>query len=356
MPPPRSGSRSPARAADHKDIVSRRPNRWSDHRDLRSRSPVTRKTRGSRNRSRSPIKSRHHGKPHRHRTDPLENRRRSPVKDLPFSARGLTKRDLVTFKPLFAHYLSVQKQKELGSLDEREARGRWKSFVHKWNQSELAEGWYDPELFTRIAAEFPSHSYNDEQLESHSKRDLRNTPSSNDKQLESEEDDYGPTLPTSGVGRMTGASVPSLQDLSLRNELAAEAREADVEDLRAARKANRKAQKEQLDQILPRPEAGTRERLLEKRQLVNEKMRDFREKSPGLDASNDTELMGGDDSVAEYKKMKAAEQSRKTARELRREEEDRAKQAEMEERRRAWREKEEGTMSRLRKLAEQRFS
>jgi hypothetical protein len=35
-------------------------------------------------------------------------------------------------RPLFALYLDVQKQLDLDELDEREYKGRWKSFVGKW--------------------------------------------------------------------------------------------------------------------------------------------------------------------------------------------------------------------------------
>ncbi|KAJ3473263.1 hypothetical protein NLG97_g10413 [Lecanicillium saksenae] len=85
-------------------------------------------------------------------------------------------------------------------------------------------------------------------------------------------------------------------------------------------------------------------------------MKQFREGSPGsMAAANDSELMGGGDSLAEFKQRKVEEQRRKTEREIRREELQRAKQEEIEEKRRKWQEREQGTMSMLQELARQRF-
>lgn len=241
-------------------------------------------------------------------------------------------------------------------MDDREVKGRWKSFISKWNRGELAEGWYDPEMFARIKEEEPERppARQETTKADDDARDRGEEKAKFETRLESDEDDYGPVLPTSGSNRRAGPGIPSLQDLSLRAELDEEERQASRDDLRVARKADRAQQKERLDDILPRAEAGTRERQLEKRQLVNEKMRSFREKSPGMEA-NEQDLMGGGDSVAEYKQAKENEKRRKTEREIRREEILRAKQEEMEEKRRAWREREEGTVSMLKELARQRF-
>ncbi|KAI9151714.1 hypothetical protein HJFPF1_08923 [Paramyrothecium foliicola] len=269
-----------------------------------------------------------------------------------------TAADLPAFEALFAEYLDLQKQILLYDLEEREVRGRWKSFVSKWNKGELAEGWYDPEMFARIAAREPPPQ-----------RDTPPGPAASNldepqKDLNSEDDeDYGPLLPASDPSaRRAGAVAPTREDLSIRNELISEERAAEREAkrdaLRAARKADRTQQKERLDELLPRAEAGTRERQLEKRALVNEKMRAFRDKSPGGDdggPGQDAEVMGTGDSLEEYKRMKANEQRRKTEREIRREEIERARREEIEERRRAYQEKEDGTVAMLRELAKQRF-
>lgn len=255
---------------------------------------------------------------------------------------------------MFAYFLSVQKQIEWEELDEREVKGRWKSFVGKWNRGELAEGWYDPDMFSRISESDPGpapkqRKRTPEPVTHHEHETL-------DRANSSDENDYGPTLPQSSQhGRRAGPGIPSFNDLSIRNEMIEDDREDFISILRAARKADRAQQKERLEDLAPRADAGTQERKLEKRQAVNDKMRGFRDKSPGMEAGNEKELMGGGDSLEEYKSAKQREQRRKTEREIRREEIDRAKREEMEEKRRAWREREEGTVSMLKELARQRF-
>lgn len=275
---------------------------------------------------------------------------------LPFDARQLSKGDLNAFRPLFADYLDLQKQKDIEEMDDREIRGRWKSFIGKWNRGELAEGWYDPDMFARITAQNPVASRAGHSTARREERVDENVKERDDNSEEEEDDDYGPTLPTSDPTRRSGPGIPTLQDLSLRAELAEEDKQASIADLRAARKADRAVQRERLDELVPRAEPGTRERKLEKRAAVNEKMRSFRDKSPGaMEASSERELMGGGDSLEEYKQAKQREQRRKTEREIRREEIERAKREEIEEKRRAWREREEGTIGMLKELARQRF-
>lgn len=118
---------------------------------------------------------------------------------------------------------------------------------------------------------------------------------------------------------------------------------------------DRKEQKAALDELVPRAEAGTRERQLEKKKEVNEKMKSFREKSPGAAEVPDTELMGGGDGIEGYKKQKQDFERKKNEREIRKEEILRARMAEREERLQEYRAKEEGTMSMLKALAKQRF-
>lgn len=96
-----------------------------------------------------------------------------------------------------------------------------------------------------------------------------------------------------------------MQDLELKRENETEEayarRNAQREDLNYARKLDRKGQKEALDELVPRAEAGTRERQLEKKREVNEKMKSFRERSPGAAEVPESELMGGGDSLGEFK-------------------------------------------------------
>ena len=127
------------------------------------------------------------------------------------------------------------------------------------------------------------------------------------------------------------------------------------DDIRFERKLDRKEQKAALDELVPRAEAGTRERQLEKKKEVNEKMKSFREKSPGAAEVPDTELMGGGDGIDSYKKEKEVFERKKNERELRKEEFLRARQAERDERMQDYRAKEDATMSMLRDLAKQRF-
>lgn len=51
---------------------------------------------------------------------------------LPLGAAPLSKRDLSRYKAIFGTYLDIQKGIYMDDLDDRELRGRWKSFVGKW--------------------------------------------------------------------------------------------------------------------------------------------------------------------------------------------------------------------------------
>lgn len=51
---------------------------------------------------------------------------------LPLGAAFLSKSDMSRYKTLFAMYLDIQKNIDVEDLDERELKGRWKSFVGKW--------------------------------------------------------------------------------------------------------------------------------------------------------------------------------------------------------------------------------
>ncbi|PFH57069.1 hypothetical protein XA68_15559 [Ophiocordyceps unilateralis] len=290
---------------------------------------------------------------------------------LPYSARPLVKADLQAFGSLFAYYLGVQKRKNAYDMDERELRGRWKRFVRRWNGNKLAEGWYDPDTFTRIAKLDEEGWEEDAEEETVTgKSDLGrsgappvSTDDEDDDQNDDKEeddddaDDYGPTLPEKPSSRRrVGAKIPTLQDLTVRDELIREGQEAERTALRAARKADRKEQKEQLEELAPRAEAGTHERKMEKRRETNDKMRQFRDKSPGgIEASQEKDLMGGGDSVEEYRQMKARERRRKSERQVRREEMERAQREIMEAKRRAWQVREQETVNMLRELARQRF-
>jgi len=127
------------------------------------------------------------------------------------------------------------------------------------------------------------------------------------------------------------------------------------DDLNLARKLDRKEQKAALEELVPRAEAGTKERQVEKKKEVNEKMKSFREKSPGAAEVPDSELLGGEDDLGSYRKQKQEFERKKNERELRKEEFLRARQAEREERLQEYKVKEDATMAMLTALAKQNF-
>ena len=182
---------------------------------------------------------------------------------------------------------------------------------------------------------------------------------------EEDQDDYGPTLPSAiqtqrdVSGREAGPAIPRLSELRERRELDWEAaedeRNAAIASLRNKRKADRQLQRERLDEIVPRAEAGTRERQLEKKRekaAANKSFAEARERSPEF---REDELMGDGDNIAQLKRMKKEEERKKNEREIRREEVLRARMAEREERLKGMREKEAKTMSMLKELAKARF-
>jgi hypothetical protein len=233
------------------------------------------------------------------------------------------------------------------------------------NRGELAEGWYDPETFHKAVASVEEPKYSSRDRLSHSaETEQRRDRSSREEESGSEESDasVGPALPgaeRSGRTRRAGPAIPNLDELAVKRENESEEayqqRKRAHQDLQYARKAERSLQKDRLDELVPRAAAGTRERQLEKKREVNEKMKAFREKSPDAAEVPDRDLMGGGDSLAELKRMKEAEERKKSDRELRKEEFLRARAAEREERLAEYREKEDKTMEMLKQLARQRF-
>ncbi|KAI7719980.1 hypothetical protein KC353_g2535 [Hortaea werneckii] len=356
----------------------------SDSSRKRSRSPrePNRDHNVNRPRSRSPHRRHHHHHHHHHRP-----KQPPPHTLLPFHARPLHKRDLDTHHALFAEYLDLQKRLDLAALGADEARGRWKSFVGKWNRGELAEGWYDPDTKRKVDARYavvdegsagdvrsgpagggggawgtepePPSVVRDEGA--HGAEDNRkddNEDDDDDDEEEEEEDEYGPALPTSEA-KPLGPAVPSLQDLQHRQELLEDDREAHRAKIRADRRLDRKAQKERLEELVPRAEPGTRERQLEKKQERASAHRAFRDAKDGggaaggMEEVGDKELMG--DGEDDYKAQVKARERQKNQREIRKEEVLRARAAEREGRVAEHRRKEERTMGMLRELAKQRF-
>ncbi|KAL1958249.1 hypothetical protein VTO42DRAFT_4757 [Malbranchea cinnamomea] len=365
-----------------------RERRGSSHRSRRHHDERSRR-RSTRSRS-----------PHRHGRSPSPRRDRSRRRErgrtpesteptepvtLPFDATPLLKRDLQRYRPMFGMYLDIQKHIDIEDLDERELKGRWKSFIKKWNRGELAEGWYDPVTLekaqrniTYYSDTFPSEDsrsrtssiHGDQWRESRatSRPSERTESPERDKNTEErmeEDEGYGPQLPSEQLRRLTdqksGPTIPTMQDLQLRREEEQASLEAAREAQRLAYKQARTSHKSELraleDEIAPRADPGTRERQLEKRRERAASNREFAESrrggSPGP-AIPDSELMGGDDLEA-FKKAREKEMRKKNEREIRKEEILRARAAEREAKLKSYRRKEEQTMEYLRALAKQRF-
>ncbi|GAB1729692.1 hypothetical protein NU195Hw_g3652t1 [Hortaea werneckii] len=354
----------------------------------------------TRQRSRSPHR-RHHHHPHEHghRHDKHHHHHRSkhpsphPVSipvSLPFHARPLHKRDLDTHRALFASYLDLQKGLDIDTLSADEARGRWKSFVGKWNRGVLAEGWYDPATKRREDGRVGSGGGGGEEGEGSARiaglDELDGTTPAvvvggsgadgtedggvhgedkckgDDEDDDEDEDEYGPSLPTTTTeSKPLGPAAPSPQDLQHRQELLDEDREAHRARIREDRRQDRKAQKERLEELVPRAEPGTRERQLEKKRekaFANRTFRDAKDggEGGGMEDIGDKELMGGlEGGEDDYKAQVKARERQKNQREIRKEEVLRARAAEREGRVAEHRRKEEKTMEMLRELAKQRF-
>ena len=315
--------------------------------------------RNERKRSRSPtgderyskdLKRCRSGSPHRHKHHHSE---KSPKAKLPFRSRHLHKHDFESYKALFAEYLDLQKQLYIDQLEQDEAKGRWKSFLGKWNRGELAEGWYDPETKQRADSRYTKP------MEKHHVRSTVREPvpkpRASDPASEDDEDGYGPTLPNAEGVRKSGPSVPGFQDLQYKREVADEDHEARTSDLRHDRKQDRRAQKERLEELVPRADPGSRERQLEQKRDATVSNKTFAEaKEAGAEEIGDGDLMG-DDGIDNYKAKMRATDKKKNEREIRKEEVLRARAAEREEKMAEHREKEEKTMVMLRQLAQQRF-
>ncbi|KIW23870.1 uncharacterized protein PV07_12038 [Cladophialophora immunda] len=330
-------------------------------------------------RSRSPHHHGHRPSHHSYRSRSGEASRQHtkkssvPAKPLPYGARELSRHDLPGYRPLFALYLDIQKQLNLEELDDTEVKGRWKSFLGKWNRGELALGWYDPQTLEKARAQdlvSPSPQRRTSTRPDQTRTsDARPSPQG-DGETE-EEADFGPTLPSSLTSRAEhddflmsrgqGASIPSLDDLRARDDQAIEeahaARREHTEQLRHERHLDRKIQKERLDELVPRAEPGSRERQLEKKRERAEANRTFAasKEASGEVEVMDSDLMGEEDGFADLKKLQKEQERKKNERELRREEILRARRAEREIKLQAVKEKEEKTMSIFKEIARQRF-
>ncbi|RMJ24510.1 hypothetical protein PHISP_04609, partial [Aspergillus sp. HF37] len=296
---------------------------------------------------------------------------------LPFQARELTKHDLRCYEPMFAMYLDIQKGLSIEDLPSDEVRGRWKSFVGKWNRGILAEGWYDPATLrkARRAAEeveedgnHPRDRDGARQYSAAAANAPRNEEEPDEEEEEDDDDDddeYGPNLPSTHPrpGPSSGPTIPTTQDLQLRKESAIEdsmsTRKTTQKEHRADVHAHRSARRDLEDEVAPRAEPGTHERRLEKRRDNAAANRSFAETRRGgspIDAAPEEELMGsGENDLQAIKRTQEKEERKKNEREIKREEILRARAAEREERVQRFRQKEDETIGWLKALAKQRF-
>jgi hypothetical protein len=322
----------------------------------------------------------------------------------------LSRWDFAAFEPLFAHYLEKHKHIRIADLDEDSVRDRWKGFVSKWNAGDLDRSWYEPEMFLRVVrlrtleearvraavpTTAPPSGRGDGEpavmtppvtgatLASETMASVvtdgthaTGTNTAMDQDLDNDDDDdddYAPPLPppAQGPGQSSindlamsvttansykpGPAIPTLSDLELRRALESESQADHLSAIRLSRRADRAVQKERLDELVPRPEAGTRERQLEKRRATTEVMREF---ASGREAGEaevpEAELLGGgaDD---DYRRMLEGMRRARTDREVRREEVQRARNVERDERIREARAREEERLGLLREMARARF-
>ena len=320
----------------------------SDRHTQRSRSPrEDRRHRDvKRHRSRSP--RRHHHHHHHHKTEAPK-----PVR-LPFNQRELHRRHLERYTNLFADYLDLQKGHDIADLTEDEVKGRWKSFMGKWNRGELAEGWYDPKTKDRADERALEMGVQPQGArEPPSQRSMSVPRDGSVEAADEDDDDFGPAPPP---GQRSGPSVPSLQDLQHRQELTEEERVARIADIRSDRKLDRKTQKERLEELVPRADPGSRERQMEKKRETTATNRSFADaRESGAAEVPDAEMMGGGDGVDDVKAQLKTRQRAKNEREIRKEEQLRARETEREERLAEHRKKEDKTMDMLKALAQQRY-
>lgn len=130
------------------------------------------------------------------------------------------------------------------------------------------------------------------------------------------------------------------------------------EILRQDRILDRKQQKERLDELVPRAEAGSKDRMLEKKREKAESNHAFAsaKTEAGVEDIPEVDLFGGEDGGIEgLQKQKREMDRKKNERELRREEMLRARREEREQRVKEYQAKEEKTMSGLVALAKARF-
>lgn len=124
------------------------------------------------------------------------------------------------------------------------------------------------------------------------------------------------------------------------------------------RRHDRKVHEERLDELVPRAETGSKDRMLEKKREKADSNKAFasaKTEGDGVEDVTEADLIGDDGGIEGFKSQKREVERRKNEREIRREEILRARQQEREQRVNAYKAKEEKTMSGLIALAKARF-
>lgn len=277
----------------------------------------------------------------------------------------------------------------------RELRSLALTFVR--NRGELAEGWYDPATLQK-ALESAAQALSPAGKARRRREEPMYTSvqQNNEAGVDSSDDDaIGPSLPNNdghyvvhAKSSRSGPTIPSLQDLELQQgiflyisatlnldawsvsswkptadtcivEFAAEDSILAYGALRNERVANRKQEKDRLEELAPRAEAGSKERVLEKKREKADRNRAFasaKTEAGGVAEVPESDLLGDDDGGVEgFKNQRKELERKKNEREIRREEVQRARAVEREERVKQYKEKEEATMKGLVELARVRF-
>ncbi|KAK0922792.1 hypothetical protein LTR29_018244, partial [Friedmanniomyces endolithicus] len=178
----------------------------------------------------------------------------------------------------------------------------------------------------------------------------RQDPSDEDDDEDDDDDSYGPALPSTSTVQPhptkppAGPAPPGAQDLQLRREAAVETHQSHLATLRQTRKADRDLAKSRLEALVPRADAGSHERRMEKRdesRAAHNAFRDAKESGGGGGGDGGDgggggegggDLMGDEEGAGSHKAEVAKLERKKGERELRKEEVLRARAAEREER------------------------
>lgn len=246
----------------------------------------------------------------------------------------------------FAVWLLDKKGIHAGDLSSKESRRYFAKFVEKWNDFRLSSKYYKGIAPSAAPHVRTTHSWNFKNV---SAGDIERARSEVEQTTEGQSG-FGNSAagPSAGPRRVMGPTMP------IGPVPTAAPEDSDEETRRfavakQARRADRKAQEERLDELAPK-ETG-RERMIEKRRMENAKRRQFDDRDYDVELGDGDLIGGGDDFKARLAARNAAAGRREQARanEAQRRTELNA------DRFQAMREKDKATMDMLKKMAEERF-